>query len=199
MWSGKPSEERTGGGAAVGWGAHRQVDEQSSCQELECMDSRGSLGPLSGGPSAFRLRQNQSQGRVGTTGVSGAAGTTGARRGGGYKDNTCQESQGRFSGSPVARTPCFHCRRYRLDPWLGNKDPTSHVGPLFPPPPKKEPRNRTGTRSWSLGLKMRSIPACSGGNERGKPEKWFKLQQDDAQGSGAVTECMVRTGLEKAE
>ena len=25
-----------------------------------------------------------------------------------------------FPGSPVVKTPCFHCRRQGLDPWLGN-------------------------------------------------------------------------------
>ena len=25
-----------------------------------------------------------------------------------------------FSGGPVVRTPHFHCRGHRLDPWLGN-------------------------------------------------------------------------------
>ena len=25
-----------------------------------------------------------------------------------------------FPGGPVARTPCFHCRGHRFDPWLGN-------------------------------------------------------------------------------
>ena len=28
---------------------------------------------------------------------------------------------------PVVRTPCSHCQGPRLDPWLGNKDPTSRT------------------------------------------------------------------------
>ena len=28
-----------------------------------------------------------------------------------------------FSGSPVAKTPRFQCRRHEFDPWLGNYDP----------------------------------------------------------------------------
>ena len=27
---------------------------------------------------------------------------------------------GDFPGSPVVKTPCFHCRGHRLDPWSGN-------------------------------------------------------------------------------
>lgn len=30
-------------------------------------------------------------------------------------------------GIPINQTPCFPCRGHRLDPWLGNKDPTCHV------------------------------------------------------------------------
>lgn len=30
-------------------------------------------------------------------------------------------------GIPVSQTPCFPYRGHRLDPWLGNKDPTCHV------------------------------------------------------------------------
>ena len=30
-----------------------------------------------------------------------------------------------FPGSPVIRTPHFHCRKHRLNPWLGNRDPVS--------------------------------------------------------------------------
>ena len=26
-------------------------------------------------------------------------------------------------GDPVVKTPCFHCRRRRFNPWLGSKDP----------------------------------------------------------------------------
>ena len=26
-----------------------------------------------------------------------------------------------FPGSPVARTPCFHCMGHRFDPWSGTK------------------------------------------------------------------------------
>ena len=29
-----------------------------------------------------------------------------------------------FPGGPVVKTPRFHCRGHRLDPWLGNWDPT---------------------------------------------------------------------------
>ena len=25
-----------------------------------------------------------------------------------------------FPGSPVVKTPCFHCRGRRFDPWVGN-------------------------------------------------------------------------------
>ena len=35
-----------------------------------------------------------------------------------------QKSQ-EFSGSPVVRTLCSHCRGPRFNPWLGNSDPTS--------------------------------------------------------------------------
>ena len=27
---------------------------------------------------------------------------------------------GTFPGHPVVKTPCFHCREYGLDTWLGN-------------------------------------------------------------------------------
>ena len=30
-------------------------------------------------------------------------------------------------GSPVVKTPCFHCRGCEFNPWLGNRDPTCHV------------------------------------------------------------------------
>ena len=32
-----------------------------------------------------------------------------------------------FPGGPVIKTPSFHCRRFRLDPWLGNYNPACHV------------------------------------------------------------------------
>ena len=32
-----------------------------------------------------------------------------------------------FPGSPVVKTPRFHCRGCGFDPWLGNKDPACHV------------------------------------------------------------------------
>ena len=31
---------------------------------------------------------------------------------------------GHFPGSPVVKTPCFHCRRHRYHPWSKNWDPT---------------------------------------------------------------------------
>ena len=34
---------------------------------------------------------------------------------------------GEFLGSPVVRTPCFHCRTHRFNLWLGNQGPTSQV------------------------------------------------------------------------
>ena len=32
-----------------------------------------------------------------------------------------------FPGGPVVQTPCFQCRSWGFDPWLGNEDPTCHV------------------------------------------------------------------------
>ena len=32
-----------------------------------------------------------------------------------------------FPGSSVGKTPCFQCRGWGLDPWLGNWDPTWHM------------------------------------------------------------------------
>ena len=29
-----------------------------------------------------------------------------------------------FPSGPVVKTPHFHCRRHRFNPWLGNEDPT---------------------------------------------------------------------------
>ena len=29
-------------------------------------------------------------------------------------------------GSPVDKSPCFHCMRRRFNSWLGNQDPTCH-------------------------------------------------------------------------
>ena len=29
-------------------------------------------------------------------------------------------SWGDFPGSPVVKTPCFHCRGHGFDPWSGN-------------------------------------------------------------------------------
>ena len=34
---------------------------------------------------------------------------------------------GEFPDNPVGKTPCFHCKGLRLDPWSGNKDPTCRV------------------------------------------------------------------------
>ena len=34
--------------------------------------------------------------------------------------NIKKKRRGEFSGSPVVRTPRFHCRRPRFNPWLGN-------------------------------------------------------------------------------
>ena len=31
------------------------------------------------------------------------------------------------TGSPVVRTPCFHCQGPRFDPWSGNQDPANHM------------------------------------------------------------------------
>ena len=41
----------------------------------------------------------------------------------------------------MARTACFHCRRHRLDPWSGNKDP-----PYSVTQPKAK-QNRKGKRA----------------------------------------------------
>ena len=36
-----------------------------------------------------------------------------------------QEDEGRkFPGGPVVKTPCFHCRGHRFNPWWGNQDLT---------------------------------------------------------------------------
>ena len=32
-----------------------------------------------------------------------------------------------FAGGPVVRTPRFHCRGHRFDPWSGNQDPSCHM------------------------------------------------------------------------
>ena len=46
---------------------------------------------------------------------------------------------GGFSGSPVVKTQCFHCRGHRFDPWSGN--PVCYmVWPYPPHPPKKKCR-----------------------------------------------------------
>ena len=31
-----------------------------------------------------------------------------------------------FPGGPMVKTPHFHCRGHRFDPWSGSQDPTSH-------------------------------------------------------------------------
>ena len=47
-----------------------------------------------------------------------------------------------FRGSPVVKTPCFHCRGYGLDPWSGNQDPTCHTAW-----PKKNPQTSKQTKN----------------------------------------------------
>ena len=32
---------------------------------------------------------------------------------------------GEFPGGPVVRTPCFHCREHRFNPWSGNYNPAN--------------------------------------------------------------------------
>ena len=39
-----------------------------------------------------------------------------------YKQKSCQD----FSGGPVVKTLCFHCRGHGFDPWLGNRFHMSH-------------------------------------------------------------------------
>ena len=47
-----------------------------------------------------------------------------------------------LAGSPVVKTPCFHCRRCEFDPWLRNWDPTFNTEWLKKR--KKEGREREG-------------------------------------------------------
>ena len=42
-----------------------------------------------------------------------------------------------FPDGPVVETPPFHCRRHRLDPWLGREDPASR-SVVWPKIKKKE-------------------------------------------------------------
>ena len=51
--------------------------------------------------------------------------------------------QSEFPGGPVLGTPCFHCRRHRFYPWLGNEDPASHV--VCPPGKKRKEAERSDT------------------------------------------------------
>lgn len=104
------------------------------------MDSRGSLLAhwvevlqLSGLDKA-RVRAGR-----GPQGLQGAAGTTGARKGGGYKDNTCQESRGnslavqwfKLHASTAGDTGSISGWRTKI---------LRAMRPLLPP--EKEPRNK---------------------------------------------------------
>ena len=44
-----------------------------------------------------------------------------------YRNFLAKKGSGDFSGDPVVRTWCFHCREPSVDPWLGNWDPKSHT------------------------------------------------------------------------
>ena len=35
-------------------------------------------------------------------------------------ENQAEKAGGKFSGSPVVKTSCFHCKEHRFSPWLGN-------------------------------------------------------------------------------
>ena len=57
-----------------------------------------------------------------------------------------------FPGSPVARTPHFHCQGCRFNPWSGNCDHASHVARL------KERKSKSGAH---FIVKWQKILACT--------------------------------------
>ena len=104
------------------------------CQELSARgQQRVMSGPLGGGPSAFRPRRSQSQGRQGPQGLQGLQRPQGPGKQV-VTEITPVERAREFPGSPVVQTSCFYCRRYMFNPWLENKDPASNEAP---PPPRK--------------------------------------------------------------
>ena len=58
-----------------------------------------------------------------------------------------------FSGSPVAETPRFQCRRHEFEPWLGNYDPICDRVGLK----KKRKHMKSAPSSYSPGLQRSSI------------------------------------------
>ena len=76
----------------------------------------------------------------GPQGLQGAAGTTGARRGGGYKENTCQESQGNSLAVQWLELHASTAGDTGLIPGWGTKILQAMRLPSLPP--KKEPRNK---------------------------------------------------------
>ena len=76
----------------------------------------------------------------GPQGLQGAAGTTGARRGGGYKENTCQESQGNSLAVQWLELHASTAGDTGLIPGWGTKILQAMRPPSLPP--KKEPRNK---------------------------------------------------------
>ena len=39
------------------------------------------------------------------------------------------EAEWELPGSPVVKTPCFHCQGLRFNPWSGSQDPTRREVP----------------------------------------------------------------------
>ena len=90
-----------------------------------------------------------------------------------------------FPGSPVVKTPCFHCRERVLDPWSRNQDPACGVAQ-----PKK---NQTKTNEQKLledfpggavvkkrlpvqGIRVRALvredPTCCGATKPVRHHYW---------------------------
>ena len=55
-----------------------------------------------------------------------------------------------FPGGPVVKTPRFHCRERRFNPWSGNQDPTCRAG--------CSQKKKTKVRCQEAKLERRKVP-----------------------------------------